>query len=311
MTCYHPIPAWYKRGPLSSTGKRPITFDPKQRLDDNGFAVPCGQCIGCRLKRSREWAARCVFEAKQHACNSFITLTYAPEHLPEDGSLHYEHFQLFMKRLRFTLQKEYGVQVRFFMCGEYGEKLQRPHYHAIIFGFDFPDKYRWALRGSNFIYRSPLLEKLWPYGYSSIGEVTFESAAYVARYCTKKVTGKESKVFYGDKAPEFSHASSKPGIARDWIEQYMDDVYVGDRLIVSADIFMNPPRYFDKVLEETDGMRFEAIKAERARKIKEVKEQNGEADIDRVRLDVKERIQKQKFRKLVRSFENPDAAKRL
>lgn len=306
MTCYHPLPAWRTNSVNPETGKRRITFDPNQwsRRPEDALVVPCGQCIGCRLKYSREWAARCVFEAKQHSANSFITLTYSPENLPSDGSLHYEHFQLFMKRLRKAVDLEYGVKVRFFMCGEYGDQFSRPHYHAILFGFDFPDKQLWSFRHNNRLYRSPLLERLWPFGFSSIGEVTFESAAYVARYCTKKIKGKAAESYYKDREPEFSNCSRKPGIAREWIEEYLDDVYTPDRLIISADIMMNPPRYFDKILELTDGERFESIKAERVRKLKEAKALSGDGDVNRVKLAVSEKIKQSKFKRLVRVMEN-------
>jgi hypothetical protein len=134
-----------------------------------------------------------MHEAKMHPKNCFITLTYNNEHLPSDGSLNYEVFQLFMKRLR----KKYGKGIRFYMCGEYGDKLGRPHFHACLFGHDFADKKLWKTTDSKSkLYRSAELEKLWPYGFSSVGDVTFESAAYVARYIMKKVSGDASESHY-------------------------------------------------------------------------------------------------------------------
>ena len=114
--------------------------------------------------------------------NCFITLTYSNQHIPADGSLDVRVFQKFMKRLR----KRFGDGIRFYHCGEYGSLLGRPHYHACLFNFDFPDKYLWKENNGQKLYRSPSLEELWPYGYSSIGTVTFESAAYVARYILKR-----------------------------------------------------------------------------------------------------------------------------
>ena len=180
MTCYHPWLAC--RGHGEKLG-RYVPFNSQWAIPGTEIWLPCGQCIGCRLQRSREWAARCVFEASRHEHNSFITLTYAPECLPEDGSLHYEHFQKFIKRLRKRLWRyEDDLKVRFFMCGEYGEQFSRPHYHAIIFGYDFPDKVFWSRNNGYPLYRSRMLEELWPFGYCTVGDVTFESAAYVARY---------------------------------------------------------------------------------------------------------------------------------
>lgn len=121
--------------------------------------LPCGQCIGCRLAHSRDWATRCVHEAHMHDHNCFITLTYSPENLPEGGTLVRKHFTDFMKRLRKALSVD-DISIRFFGCGEYGSKLERPHYHAIIFGYDFPDKTLHKAGRFN-LFRSSLLERCW------------------------------------------------------------------------------------------------------------------------------------------------------
>ena len=156
MPCFHPITAYRLAGQKTKDGQRnAITFDPSKAIPFSEFKIPCGQCIGCRLSKSREWAARCVVEAKSHKNNMFLTLTYDDAHLPEDGSLHYEHFQLFMKRMRKYFMSRFGQQLRFFMCGEYGDKLGRPHYHAIIFGVTFVDKQLWSIRRGNNLYRMP------------------------------------------------------------------------------------------------------------------------------------------------------------
>lgn len=122
MACTRPLPC-YK----TPSGK--IVFSPVQGAVP--AQVPCGQCIGCRLAHSRDWATRCMHEAHMHESSSFITLTYSPEHLPENGSLVRKHFTDFLKRLRKALG---SVKIRYFGCGEYGSKLERPHYHAIIVG---------------------------------------------------------------------------------------------------------------------------------------------------------------------------------
>ena len=209
MSCFHPITAYRLAGQKTKDGQRnAITFDPSKAIPFSEFKVPCGQCIGCRLAKSREWAARCVVEAKSHKTNMFLTLTYDDAHFPEDGSLHYEHFQLFMKRMRKYFMSRFGQTLRFFMCGEYGDKLGRPHFHAIIFGVTFVDKKLWSIRRGNNLYRSATLEKLWPFGFSSIGAVNFETAAYVARYVTKKITGIEAE-FSGMKLELLEHARKK------------------------------------------------------------------------------------------------------
>ena len=164
----------YRAKFVNPTGKRPIVFNPNAGFRDLPVSVPCGRCTGCRLEYSRQWAIRCVHEAQMHEHNAFITLTFDKEHLPDDHSIRKEHLQKFFKRLR----KRIGVDIRYFACGEYGSRNNRPHYHAIIFGYDFPDKYlHTKTRNGDLLFRSPTLEKAWKFGYSLIGHVTFESAA--------------------------------------------------------------------------------------------------------------------------------------
>ena len=127
-----------------------------------------------------------------HEENSFVTLTYSDEHLPDGGRLVLDDFQRFFKRLR----KRVGVPVRYYHCGEYGETFGRPHYHACIFGYGFPDRVLWSYSNGQPLYSSKELSDLWPYGHALIGEVTFDSAAYVARYIMKKVNGDRADEHY-------------------------------------------------------------------------------------------------------------------
>lgn len=252
MACYSPLHGW-----RSNSGDRTIVFNRNRAFIDLPVTVPCGQCIGCRLERSRQWAVRCVHEASLHDQNCFITLTYDNDHLPSDGSLQLEHFQLFMKRLR----KAVG-QVRFFHCGEYGTNLGRPHYHAIIFGYDFADKVLWRDDGPAPLYRSALLERLWKYGYSTVGTATFESAAYVARYITKKITGPMADDHYAGRKPEYTTMSRRPGIGAGWFDKFSSDVFPSDEVILRGKAF-KPPRFYDGLYEvlNPDGMK--DIKARR------------------------------------------------
>jgi len=221
--------------------------------------VPCGQCVGCRLERSRQWAVRCVQEAQLHDENCFLTLTYSDKNLPAGGTLVKKHFQDFMKRLR----KWCGKKIKYYHCGEYGESSRRPHYHALLFGVDFPDKvlFKKSADGSN-IYTSAVLDRLWPAGFATSGAVTFESAAYVARYICKKVTGEHAKHFYDGREPEFATMSRRPGIGRGWLDQYANEVYPRDEVITRG-FPGRPPRFYDQVLEDVDVL--EAWKVRRAR----------------------------------------------
>jgi hypothetical protein len=234
---------------------------------DACIELPCGQCIGCRLERSRQWAVRCLHEASLHESNAFITLTYDDANCPDGGTLRYRDFQLFMKRLRKVTGK-----VTFYCGGEYGEELARPHYHACIFGYDFPDKvYLKKSSDGSRLYTSKLLERLWPAGMSTTGDVTFASAAYIARYCVQKVTGDLAAAHYRvitvdgeiiDRTPEFNHMSLKPAVGKRWLEKYETDVYPRDYVVVNG-VKVKPPKYYDTIFEKENPGVFSELVAQR------------------------------------------------
>lgn len=259
--CTKPITGYYSRS-VNPSGKRSIVFNSSEGFNDRPLQIPCGQCIECRLERSRQWAMRCVAEASLWTDNIFLTLTYDDFHLPVNFSLVKRDLQLFFKRLR----KEYGSGIRYFAAGEYGDKSQRPHYHAIIFNFKPYDGENVHLSGRP-LYISRTLARIWPYGFHSYGDVTFESAAYVARYCLKKLTGPLAEN-YGLREPEFALMSRRPGIGSGWFDKYYKDVYPGDRFIIRDGQVMNPPRYFD-LLYQRHFSDFDSIKG--ARKAKSFK----------------------------------------
>lgn len=240
--------------------------------------LPCGQCIGCRLNRSRNWAVRCVHESQLHDSSWFLTLTYDDEHCP--ASLCYPHFQKFMKRLRFHV----GKPLRFFMCGEYGDLNWRPHYHALVFGLVLDDLVEWSRSDTQVLFRSPLLEKLWPFGFSLVGAVTFESAAYVARYVVKKVNGDLADTHYlrvnertGEEVrldPEFARMSLKPGIGADWFRRFHSEVTVRDAVLLNGS-FHTPPRYYyESMLKNMDGSLYDDLKFQRFEKAMRLAEDN-------------------------------------
>lgn len=259
MTCFHPLIA--TRLFSDALQKHVISFDDRDLGQGQTLYLPCGQCIGCRIARSREWAARCVHEASLYDKNCFITLTYDDEHLPADGSLCVKDFQDFMKRLRFKFK---GHKIRFLHCGEYGTLNKRPHFHALLFGFDFPDKKLWSLtpRGDK-VYRSPILEELWTDGFSTIGAVTFESCAYVARYVTKKVTGELAEEHYQGKAPEYITMSRRPGIGSEWFKKYHSDVFPNDFVVLKDGRKIATPRYYMKQLEKFFPEQFDDVQSKR------------------------------------------------
>lgn len=271
MACYHPLSAYRSRF-VSKNGKRPLTWNKAEAYVDLPVTVPCGQCIGCRLEKSRQWALRLMHEAQLHEQKCFITLTYDPAKIPENGSLRYRDFQLFMKRLR----KEHGGKIRFFMCGEYGDSTGRPHYHAFIYGCDFPDRKKHSENSlGNILWKSEALERLWGFGHCLIGDCSFQSAAYIARYVIKKVNGDRKESHYRrvnpitgeihQIEPEFIKMSLKPGIGADWYAKYKTDVFPSDFAVFKGRRLAVPKFYFRK-LEAEDPKLHRRLKSARVRR---------------------------------------------
>lgn len=285
MPCYYPIKGWRSRE-IAKSGKRPIVFEKSLGYLDLPITLPCGRCLGCKLERSRQWAMRCVNEAQMHDANSFITLTYDDDHLPPRGSLYLRHFQLFMKRFR----ENTGVKVRYYHCGEYGSEYGRPHYHAIIFGYGFPDRKPWKRINGNMHYRSNQLESLWTHkktsiGYSTCTDVTFEGAAYVARYILKKITGDPAPGHYQGRKPEYSTMSRGKGIGHSWFQKYQSDVYPSDQMIMRGKS-MPPPKYYNGLYEIKEPDEFRKIKLIRKKKMATQLDNNTPERL-KVRLAVK------------------------
>jgi hypothetical protein len=344
MACYHLVQSL--RSILPYSGGHTTLFGKKFTGNKNGkvysplkyevIMLPCGGCYGCRLERSRQWAVRCVHEAQLYGSNNcYITLTYDDDHLPANSTLVLRDFQLFMKRLR---RKFPDNGIRFFHCGEYGEKRGRPHYHAIIFGFDFPDKVFWKNILGFPYYRSSVLESLWTtserkkssrtsLGFSSISDVSFGSAAYVARYIMKKVNGKKRDELVGtfnpddetvyfkkhydvvdfstgevfSKLPEYVTMSRRPGIGTFWFDQYHADVFPSDQVVVKRGdryVEMLPPKFYDKLLERRDPELYTTIKSRRSARAALCL-----ADNTPERLAVREQCKLDSIKRLVRSLD--------
>lgn len=261
MSCDFPLKGFRSTEKHPSTGNPRLTFNPLKAINStNPISIPCGRCTGCRLERSRQWAIRAMHEAELYRDNCFITLTYSKEHLPADYSINVRVWQLFMKRLRKSLGSK---RIRFLASGEYGEKNLRPHYHAIIFNHTFPDAllYRDKTADHERLYTSTALSEVWPYGLATLGDVTFESAAYVARYNMKKIAGENSGAFYlrqnpdtgfyHQVEPEFLVMSRRPGLGADWIKRFKPDVYPDD-FVLARGAKSSPPRFYDQQLTEEE-----------------------------------------------------------
>lgn len=249
--------------------------------------IPCGQCISCRLNRSRDWANRVMCEAEQYENNYFITLTYADEFLPikrsynqETGeiitgfTLKKEDLQKFNHDLRQYWERKFNhIGIRYYECGEYGSENLRPHYHAIIFNLPYLDDlklYRITDTGDQ-LYTSETISKIWRKGYVVIGEVTWESASYVARYVLKKKFGKEADAYYMSmaKIPEFTTMSLRPGIGYNYYEENKKTIYSTDEIFIKGKngiIGTRPSKYFDRLYEQENPEHYKKIKRSRANK---------------------------------------------
>jgi len=232
--------------------------------------IPCGQCIGCRIDRTRDWSVRALHEAQMHQDNCVVTLTYREDALPFGGYLHYPDFKLFIRKLRKR------VPVRFFMCGEYGEKFERPHYHAILFGINFADRKQLKkTKAGTAIYTSELLSSLWTHGFAHLADFEPSAARYIAGYIMKKVVGSKARAHYehvangGSYVPEFGRMSLKPGIGYKWFEKFgHTDAYPHDQCVMDGQL-VPVPRFYNRKLKETDSIGFALLKAQRERKFAE------------------------------------------
>lgn len=251
--------------------------------------LPCGRCDSCLLRRSQEWAARCLHEMHMHTENCFLTLTYNDLALPMDGNLCHTHFQLFMKKLRFAIAPK---KIRYFMCGEYGEKKDRPHYHVLIFGYDFPDKRYWRMckRKIHRLYRSEQLERLWCYGNSEIGSATYESAGYIARYIVKKIQQDEDRYM-----PPYVRMSNRGGVGEEFFREYRADMYPLGSVVLRTGKKIPIPRYYAKKMAKIDSTIVEEVKQKN-----KLKAQKREYDITKSRLLDRDICTRARLRRLPR-----------
>jgi len=219
--------------------------------------------MGCKLERARQWSIRMMHESKCWDRNSFITLTYNDQEVPQDYGLNVRHLQLFFKRLRKSLDHK----IRFFACGEYGDLTGRPHYHAIVFNYDPNDKIKHSLNHQNqIIYSCQSLDDAWTHGFTTVQDVTPQSCNYVARYVTKKIKTSDdygaSRYFrlspidgqYHSVHPEFATMSRKPGIGHTYTEKFKSDYYPSGFVVVDG-VRQAPPSYYVKQLSEEEQKR--------------------------------------------------------
>lgn len=304
MSCYSPLLGVPDYDSLTEKGKHPIKIlgrwqpfvEPVDTVDCSNFKpavspwpdsvkIACGKCLGCRLDYSRQWADRMMLEFQKTKKAIFLTLTYNEEHVPcvydDFGvkiwyTLKKDHWQSFMKRLRSRKQFE-GLELKFYMCGEYGSRTFRPHYHAIIFGLCIDDFPKRRVIGMNELrqeyYTDSVLEDLWKdqddqksLGYITFSAVSWKTCAYVARYTMKKCNADVSRInFLSESLPEFSLMSRNPGLGSWYFDNMCPDPHY-------PDIYLNTgyesqrvsfPKYFMRLLEKKNPVLYNEINEER------------------------------------------------
>lgn len=305
------------------TGKRPLVYDIGEALTPVPVLIPCGHCIGCRMEKSKAWAVRCVHEAQLHEPpdgngNCFITLTFDDKFLDEKGSLVKRDFVLFMKRLRkfvcnhvwdevtYSYVSVYPPKdssgVRFFHCGEYGSQGNRPHHHACIFNYRFGDMELLTIREGVKLYTSKTLEELWPYGYCTVGDVTVQSAAYIARYVLKKQYFDKRRpeligAYYNGREPEYITMSRKGGIGTEFYKKFKSDMFPHGFAVLGGGIKVRTPEFYERKFELDSPEDFHRMKVSR------IQRSCNNPDNTPKRLSVREDIQYLRAKKLVRGLE--------
>lgn len=307
MTCFHPLTAYKSTERSPASGKYGIVFNPvKALIEGSSFKLPCGQCVGCRADKARDLGVRVYHEGQLHERKAFLTLTYSDDHVPASFSVSKRDFQLFMKRVR----KRFGSGIKYLAVGEYGDQTLRPHYHAVCLGLDFPDKYFWRMADGHRVYRSPTLEELWPFGNCEIGSVTLQSAGYVARYCTKKLTGELAVEHYLRASPidgkmhrvepEFGLTSRRPALGLNWLRRFKGDVFPANFVVIDGK--PRPvPRYYLKKLGEGEQA---TLKRDRLRRdLADIPaRKRRRADSTKERLAVREIVHEDRQSRLVRTL---------
>lgn len=265
MSCTRPVSAQSYTCPTA--GIPAIRF--KNFDGEPNLQLPCNKCPSCKLKKAREWALRCWHESQMHETSSNITLTYADEHLPKNRNLDHRDFQLFMKRLRKNFCRyetdDQGERVcinpiSFFMCGEYGGKTHRPHFHVIIFGYYPPDPvYHRTSDAGHRYYKSETLDKYWKKGFTDLTNVSYKNAGYIARYTLKKQLPDEAtqdRYIYTENGEqktrkfEYIRMSTNPAIGRSWFLKYAEQTIRNDHVLDPNGNKIPVPRYYLDILRD-------------------------------------------------------------
>lgn len=274
MACTNPISAYSRICP--ATGLKSVDTR-KLPGRENNLLLPCNKCLSCKLRKAKEWALRCWHESQMHDENSFVTLTYADQHLPAYHDLDHRDFQLFMKRFR-----KHNKNVKFYMCGEYGDETHRPHFHVLLFGYYPPDAVYHRTENGFRYYKSQELDSYWKLGFTDTSNVSYKNAGYIARYTLKKQLPKEAiqeRYTYLDtdeklqtRKLEYVRMSTGrefgTGIGGAWFKKYAAQTCLND-YVLDPDRHKCPvPRYYLSILKEDSENYFDFLAAKRLAKAK-------------------------------------------
>lgn len=335
MSCYKPLIRLYNPDDREQSGRvyslarfsqlngkklkyEDLMYNPKVML------IPCGQCIGCRIRQREDWATRIELEARDYPKEEvwFITITYDEDHVPgmivktgeimrkvqytwKPGEkrpesvqvLLYEDIQKFLKRLR----KAYRGKLRYFVAGEYGEQTARPHYHMILYGWKPKDLKNLYKIHHNGYYTSKWLENLWGMGQIQIAQAVPETYRYVAGYVTKKmyeIDGKKANQYYelGQTKP-FACMSLRPGLGDRYYQEHKAKIWQQGYIQCTNGKQAQIPRYYEKQMEEENPERLWRVKQNRQKNaIQQKRLQLEEQDYKTV-LETKERVTKKQTKK--------------
>lgn len=335
MSCYKPLIRLYNPDDKETSGRvyslarfsqlsgkqlkyEDLMYNPKIML------IPCGQCIGCRIKQREDWTTRIELEARDYPKEEvwFITLTYDDDHVPgmivktgeimrkvqytwKPGEkrpssvqiLLYEDIQKFLKRLR----KAYRGKLRYFVAGEYGEQTARPHYHMILYGWKPTDLKNLYKIHHNGYYTSEWLTNLWGMGQIQIAQAVPETYRYVAGYVTKKmyeINGQKSNAYYelGQTKP-FACMSTKPGLGDKYYQEHKAEIWRQGYIQCTNGKQAQIPRYYEKQMEAENPQRLWRIKQNRQKNAIEQKRLQLEKQDYKTVLETKERVTKKQTKK--------------
>ena len=338
MKCLKPVIAYHIGNHKDENGnlKKTICFSFKEaakkivpwKIHECEIAVPCGKCEACLKNKRLEQSIRIIHEIESHEDNCFITLTYNDDNLPmTDGqnvtrgvqdapesfrpTLSIDDYQKWLKRFRKRIKKP----IRYFIVGEYGTKGQRPHYHAIIFGWKPDDLQEHKFHGKYWTYRSAFIESTWKYGFSEIGiDVNAGVAKYCAQYVTKKFIKNERPQFVLD---EFVRSSKmNGGIGAEFLHKFHKQVaeqgYIFTLNRRTGKSFRSKiPSYYIKLLEKFYKDDFEKLQSNREVYLESVIQKNekmSREDWEKYFNDVDQKVKyfREMQNRQVRSYEQPE-----